>query len=200
MAQWKNKEEYEKWKVERARELKEKKTGNQEPPQKETPTITAEKKCRYCAMMIPREAYLCPHCRKRVRTSPATKVALAIIIILVLLGLIGSLFTGGNHGSLSKTVTVQQHDEKEAFYISQQIVEKILKAPSTAKFPWFSESEVRGLSDGSYHVKSYVDSQNSFGAMLRSNYLWIGHFDVQSNGWKTEYFKLGDEEIINNLK
>ena len=24
-----------------------------------------EKKCKFCAMMIPKEASICPHCRKR---------------------------------------------------------------------------------------------------------------------------------------
>ena len=25
----------------------------------------AEKKCKHCAMMIPKEAKICPHCRKK---------------------------------------------------------------------------------------------------------------------------------------
>ncbi len=48
-----------------------------------------------------------------------------------------------------------------------------LKAPSTAKFP--DESEDKVYTDKTkanvYYVKGYVDSQNSFGAMLREKYI-----------------------------
>src|SRR5208283_1373454 len=29
-----------------------------------------EKKCKYCAMMVPKDAAICPYCRKRLKTSP----------------------------------------------------------------------------------------------------------------------------------
>ena len=50
---------------------------------------------------------------------------------------------------------------------------KKLKAPSTAKFPSFYDNGVAAerLPDGStYRVVGYVDSQNSFGAMIRSQW------------------------------
>jgi membrane protein involved in colicin uptake len=43
-----------------------------------------------------------------------------------------------------------------------------LKAPKTATFA--DHSDVRNLGKGTYEVSSYVDSQNSFGAMIRTHY------------------------------
>ncbi len=40
-----------------------------------------EKKCRYCAMMIPQEASICPHCRKRLKTSLLTKIMAGFFIL-----------------------------------------------------------------------------------------------------------------------
>lgn len=65
---------------------------------------------------------------------------------------------------------------EKIYFISyaQNYVKNGLKAPSTAKFPSFFLS----LDDyrvtrykGTVTVSSYVDSQNSFGAMLRSNFV-----------------------------
>lgn len=45
-----------------------------------------------------------------------------------------------------------------------------LKAPSTAKFPWDLKTAY-DTKTGKYTVLSYVDSQNGFGAMIRTNFL-----------------------------
>jgi hypothetical protein len=49
----------------------------------------AEKKCRYCAMMIPKEAKICPHCRKRLGWTWPAKIFLGFIIFTVI-GIIAS--------------------------------------------------------------------------------------------------------------
>lgn len=60
--------------------------------------------------------------------------------------------------------------EKSALQInSQKAIKTILKAPSTAKFPNISEWRF-GKQEGVTIIQSYVDSQNSFGAMIRSEF------------------------------
>jgi hypothetical protein len=56
--------------------------------------------------------------------------------------------------------------------MSKQFMEKRLKAPSTADFPWYSNSEVSVIhrGGGTFDVRSYVDAQNSFGAQIRTHY------------------------------
>ncbi|MDA8079470.1 MAG: hypothetical protein M0Z79_11095 [Nitrospiraceae bacterium] len=42
-----------------------------------------EKKCAYCAMMIPNEANICPHCRKPQGVSLGVKFFLGVLFIIV---------------------------------------------------------------------------------------------------------------------
>ncbi len=61
-------------------------------------------------------------------------------------------------------------DEQSNYQIRcKKIVESVLKAPSTAKFPNILKWNIF-KQDGFVIVQSYVDSQNSFGAMLRSEF------------------------------
>lgn len=50
-------------------------------------------------------------------------------------------------------------------------VKSQLKSPSLAKFPWIvADSAVQDLGNSVYFVQGLVDVQNSFGAMIRSEY------------------------------
>jgi len=57
-----------------------------------------------------------------------------------------------------------------AWYQAQGFVEKKLKSPSSAAFQLYDENNVI-QKDSVFTIKGYVDSQNSFGAMLRSVFL-----------------------------
>jgi len=59
----------------------------------------------------------------------------------------------------------------EIAYAAQQFVKKSLKAPSTAEFPALFKSTVTKKGFDTYYISSYVDSENGFGAMIRSNYV-----------------------------
>lgn len=63
--------------------------------------------------------------------------------------------------------------ESMAYIMSQQFVENSLKSPSTAKFPsLYKLGDHAVLTTGTnyYEIKAYVDSQNGFGAMIRTHY------------------------------
>ena len=57
--------------------------------------------------------------------------------------------------------------KKEAYVLAQHVVEQQLKAPKTAKFPWYNDSYIKVSSD-KYTVSAYVDAENSFGANVRT--------------------------------
>lgn len=59
-----------------------------------------------------------------------------------------------------------------AYNSAQKEVKRQLKSPSTAKFasPFEEEAKYRINKDGSIYIQSYVDSQNSFGAIIRTNF------------------------------
>ena len=58
----------------------------------------------------------------------------------------------------------------DAYFYGKEYVKRNLKAPSTAKFGSYGNSSVQHYTGCKFVVTGYVDSQNSFGAMLRSNY------------------------------
>ena len=74
---------------------------------------------------------------------------------------------------------------------AQTIVKNNLKSPSTAKFPWgdkeYQINKKDGLTEGftSYIIRSYVDSQNSFGAEIRSNFTVVLEIDSTQENYKT---------------
>lgn len=77
----------------------------------------------------------------------------------------------GSSGSAQIDEQVQREDAKSACH---KFVKDRLKSPSSAKF---SEEDYTGT-DGVYTFKGAVDSQNSFGAMIRATWTC----DVQSSG------------------
>jgi hypothetical protein len=58
----------------------------------------------------------------------------------------------------------------DAALMSQHFVKDRLKAPASAEFQNFSDAAVIHEGAGVYSVSSFVDSQNSFGAKLRTRY------------------------------
>lgn len=57
-----------------------------------------------------------------------------------------------------------------AYQSCERAVETQLKAPATADFSGYTNSEVAGPSESVYTVHGYVDSENSFGANVRSDW------------------------------
>jgi hypothetical protein len=62
-----------------------------------------------------------------------------------------------------------------AYTMAKEFVKKTLKAPATAQWPGMLDDrgEIQRLDQTTYSVKSWVDSQNSFGALIRTNYVVI---------------------------
>lgn len=71
----------------------------------------------------------------------------------------------------SSTINAARHSDEDAFYCATLIVEDYLKAPSTAKFCKLSDATVTHLGNGEYMVTGWVDAENSYGAMIRSDFV-----------------------------
>lgn len=65
---------------------------------------------------------------------------------------------------------VKMSDKIDAWVCAQNEIERNLKSPSTAKFPWSGYKAV-DLGDNKWIISSYVDAQNGFGAMIRTNFM-----------------------------
>jgi hypothetical protein len=72
---------------------------------------TGEKKCKYCSMMIPADAKICPHCRKKQGMRLVIKFMLAILA----LGVIASIGLRSMRGdkSISSPVPPTMEDYRE---------------------------------------------------------------------------------------
>lgn len=102
------------------------------------------------------------------KANQTTATVLTIIIIgLIIYGFV-SCFSSGD--TTEKSYEDKIHDLKiEAWVMAEQFIDKQLKAPATAKYQWFTEDNVTKIGD-QYTVEIYVDSENSFGAKLRTHW------------------------------
>lgn len=97
-------------------------------------------------------------------------------LVLVFLMLVFGVWFGScmyNAGEeIDKTPIEKQDNRVEALVYMQSYVKDQLKAPGTAKFPGSTDPDTQVLKSGTkYTVMSWVDSQNSFGALIRSPYV-----------------------------
>lgn len=111
------------------------------------------------------------------------KIGYTVIIALVLLG------------SLSpKTEPTQKVEtnpyatsSEMAYVMAQNFIRVALKSPSTADFP-FTDYKYKQTDSVTHVVQSYVDSENGFGAMVRSNYTitleFKGGSDIDQRNWE----------------
>ena len=129
----------------------------------------ALKECKECRREVSSEAEKCPNCGAPIKTKSSFGCLSAFGLIL-LIGFLGSQFG-------EKSVTTKdwktKADNTAAYVMVQETVRGQLKSPSTAKFPVdYKNPEVSVIHYGNqrYSVKSYVDSQNSFGATIRTRF------------------------------
>jgi len=75
-------------------------------------------------------------------------------------------FGSGGNSTPEKRTSISEHEAKA---VAEGQVEALLKSPSTADFSGLRDTKIAPITDG-YKVVGYVDSQNSFGATIRSTY------------------------------
>lgn len=90
--------------------------------------------------------------------------------------------------------TVPTVSASNACAMAKRFVTERLKAPATAEFPSCREAVITPQANGAagqqYTVSSYVDSQNSFGAKLRTHYVAVVRFDGQNPSTQDYAFSL----------
>jgi len=90
-----------------------------------------------------------------------------------LLLLLGILVWGTCHDSSRRTYRPSKPegpDAAAAWAVTKQFVKKQLKAPATAEFPCCYDDFTTDLGGGRLEIVSYVDSENSFGALVRTTF------------------------------
>jgi hypothetical protein len=138
--------------------------------------------CGACGGDVRTGAAFCPKCGKPIdwsksRAAPAGPlgVVAGCGIVFVALVLIAGIIAASN-SKPGPPPPPPAPDAFSAWFECKSFVEKRLKAPSTADFASFDRQTVESRSDGHFVVSSYVDSQNSFGAKIRTDYACEVHF------------------------
>jgi hypothetical protein len=136
-------------------------------------------------MLVSQQASNCPHCGFKNKKSGGCSSAILIIIgIVILIYIIDAATRDKTKSSNDKRTYIS---ELEAKIVAEGQIKTVLKSPSTAEFSGVGDTKYTPITNG-YTVRGYVDSQNSFGATLRSNYsidIWVD----QTSG-KTMYKNL----------
>jgi hypothetical protein len=93
------------------------------------------------------------------------------LLFIVCLGAC-TVFIGSRQADPAAQAAQRERDEKiSVCSAAREFVRQRLKAPATAKFASCVEAGVAKLPSGDYTVMAWVDSQNNFGAMIRTRYL-----------------------------
>lgn len=115
-------------------------------------------------------------------TKPARKPMGCFGFILIAVGVVVAIVIGLSvYGSFRNANPTDSDKQAESQVACEEVVKNNLKSPSTASF----SNETATGTAGSYTVTGDVDSQNSFGAMIRN------HFTCESDGSTVHLTSLG---------
>lgn len=128
--------------------------------------------CKDCGNSISKKAKTCPKCGAPTKSKPGCIQNLFSLIILIALLYWGvsSCFEGIEN--MPDVPWDQQDNSSMAYIMCENWVKERLKSPSTAEFPsvWDGKLDKITKANQRYYIVSYVDSQNSFGATVRTNW------------------------------
>lgn len=147
-----------------------------------------QKTCKHCLKQIPDSVIICAHCCQRVGYSMLEKIGGGFMLFVFLLILILALLPPTQHELDIKAAAAIEDQERSEKYDAKEralyLVKSTLKSPSSAVFgePYVIKTA------NTFEVGGYVDSQNSFGAMLRTTFTVV----LSKNGdqWKLVDFKI----------
>ena len=130
--------------------------------------------CPHCKEEINSEASICPHCHGKIyQWTIGRKILVGFIIIIAIVLVVSSSPDNKNTSSVSNSTTKTETPTEDRKIISivfaKKTIEDILKSPSTAKFVDVQAYELSSEKDV-WAVNGYVDSQNSYGAMIRNQW------------------------------
>lgn len=96
--------------------------------------------------------------------------AIQLIGLFIGMGIMFALLSGGEE-PVANTSDCWGKDKSDSIFYAEEAVKKRLRSPGTAKFPW-QAPDIAPLEGQkcSWRVSGYVDSQNGFGATVRTNY------------------------------
>jgi len=123
---------------------------------------------------------------ERYKVNPRT--ALYVIFGSIIFTIIFIIISANQSRSASNIYPIMGNTD--AFLVAKEFVSQKLKAPSTAKFPNSNHAEIINTGYNRWRVTSYVDAQNTFGAMIRNNFTVLLSYNDSTNEWLLENISL----------
>ena len=146
--------------------------------------------CPECNKEVSDSALSCPHCGFQLREEevqtvknqvkkPKKKSNGCLIWLIIIAAAIAFFYIIGSNDDSSSSSSSPSTNKFLAYNYAKDFVKENLKSPSTAEFPGVSEKDrhTTSLGGGKYKIVSWVDSQNSFGATIRTNFSCIIVFE-----------------------
>jgi hypothetical protein len=147
--------------------------------------------CKECAKEVSSLAAACPHCGAPIAATatPVAPPTAALLpeppdslprlmgagALILLLGYCGYTCVGASK-EMEEKYSAPTGEPIGAGVACQEFVSRQLKSPGSAKYPAEETAEhAHNLGDGRFAVRSYVDSQNGFGALLRTQFACYVH-------------------------
>ena len=146
-------------------------------------------KCKKCGTEVEKGVKVCPNCGEKIRGKKLVwKIIIGFFVISTVCTIVNNTIEQAEYSKMSPEEKAEYDAKKEekkqqeklnhiyetdnsvyVYEITKDHVKKQLKSPSTAKFPKYNEVKIY-KKDDTYVIGGYVDAQNSFGAMIRTNY------------------------------
>lgn len=133
--------------------------------------------CKACGKPVSRKLKACMHCGEPVRSSLPMLLFKAFIISAAILGGFNYCFMKFNEIALEFEQADaipwdERNYESTAYRMCADRVRQNLKSPSTAEFEsvWDGRYDNVVQAGQRYYFESYVDSENGFGATLRTHF------------------------------
>lgn len=159
--------------------------------------------CPTCEKQISSSASSCPNCGHPINTppppiaaAPAAKKTSGGVWLAGVAGVIIVVFMLMSGASIDTSPAPAPKPADYTIPVSWEFVRAGLKSPSTADFGRISTHQLYTIEGkpNTWEVRGHVDSQNSFGAMIRSNYTCQLEY-VSGGGSNVADWKLLDLKI-----
>lgn len=122
-------------------------------------------------------------------TGGETLKALAVVTVVVLVvgGLLWTWIFGSEDDGGDPEINVS--------VVCEQWVEERLRSPGSAEFEQFPDQQIVEVDSDTYRVRAWVDSQNGFGAVLRTDYTCTASMvvpDSPGGDWRLDNLDLAE--------
>ncbi len=113
--------------------------------------------------------------RRLSELSPFAVLLVSTALLIATATIITFIVQVSYNDEASESTRIQIASSTDAYFMATRFVRESLKSPRSAKFPPDREATVRHLGDNQFVISSYVDAENSFGALIRSHYICVIH-------------------------